>query len=75
MGAPLSTAAKFNIWLEEAEKGNIYEYHRGFLPRDRGDKVTDRVAVAAADAYLDGDVLLTQERRGDFDYVYLAQRV
>jgi hypothetical protein len=74
MGAISNNAAKFGLWLEEAPQGNFYEYHRGYLPTDRGDKTVDRLAAAAAHAYLDGSVILLQERRGPGDYIYLAQR-
>lgn len=68
-------AAKFAVWLSDAPKGNIYEYHRGFLGRDRdGSGPVGRVADAAYDASGRGEVLLTQERHGEMDYSYLAQR-
>lgn len=74
MGKPASTIARFSAWLESAKKGDVFEYHCGFLPEDRADKALDRLAVAAADSYLAGLVALTQQRRGDFQYAYLAEK-
>lgn len=73
--ANLCTPDRFNRWLLDAPSGNVFEYHAGFLPRDRDiNKTVDKLAVLAAGAYLAGAVSLTQQRRGDFQYAYLAEK-
>ncbi len=75
MGAQACTPDKFSRWLLDAPAGNVLEYHEGFLPRDRDlNKVVDKTAVLAAGAYLDGKVALTQQRRGPFNFSYLAEK-
>lgn len=73
----------FAFWLKSANPGESILYYSGFLMRDRevfmrgggfADKFPPRIkaALAAWRAYLDGEATLTQRKRGNFDYDYIA---
>lgn len=76
--------ARFNDWLQKAQVGDRYEYHRGLLAADRpaafarvADVMPRQRAVSdIADHVLRfesrGIVYLVQQRHGKFDASYLA---
>lgn len=73
----------FIYWLKTARPGERVLYYSGFLMRDRevfmrnggfADKFPPRIkaALAAWRAYLDDSVTLTQKKRDQFEYDYIA---
>lgn len=81
------TAATFEAWLQHARPGDSYEYHRGYLTRDREKVVmlpaygqyahvfvepTHSMAQAVWRAYRQGKAMLVQQKMGSEDYRYLA---
>ena len=82
----VDTEIAFAYWLKNANKGDRVVYYDGFLFRDREilvhnglpatgfpDKI--KAAIFAWKAYLNGLVQLTQRKRGDFEYEYIATKV
>lgn len=76
----------FMLWLKGAKRGDKVVYFDGFLMRDREIAVRSgffshdlpprfKAAIMAWKAYLDGFVILTQHRRGEGEYEYIAVRV
>ena len=77
---PISMRA-FERWVASATRGEQIAYYHGFLILDRspGSKLTAerrrqlaRLADAALRAAGSGHVCLVQQRRGPFDFAYLA---
>lgn len=79
--------AEFDKWVANAPPGRRLVYHHGFLCHDRSKQIWQgrvptthywepihSIALAAKAAYLNGDVLLTQRRRGDGDFDYIATK-
>lgn len=82
----VDTDVSFAYWLRNANRGDSVVYYNGFLLRDREilvrnglmpEKFPDRIkaAIMAWKNYLNGAVALTQRKRGDFEYEYIATKV
>lgn len=76
----------FTHWLKGAKRGDKVVYFDGFLMREREIAVRSgffshdlpprfKAAIAAWRAYLDGIVILTQHKRSEGEYEYIAVRV
>ena len=73
--------ALFREWYANAKRGDRFIYHKGLLAQDRGDVETGRpvapyhaLAKLAYEAYVFGQVTLVQQRRGKFNFDYIAIR-
>lgn len=82
----VDTEVSFSYWFKSAKKGENVVYYNGFLLRDREILVskglsTDgfpekiKTAVMVWKLHLNGDLKLTQKKRGMFDYDYIATKV
>lgn len=81
----VDTETTFHYWLRNAKRGERVLYYNGFLMRDReqavksgffAEQFPDRIkaAIQAWKAYMAGDVVLTQKKRGFAEYEYIATK-
>lgn len=81
----VDTEDAFSFWLSKARKGERVVYFDGFLMLERQKFVMNgftrdqfpqkiKTAIRAWDAYMDGLVALTQHKRDDGEYEYIATR-
>jgi hypothetical protein len=81
----VDTETTFRYWLKTAKPGDGIIYYNGFLMRDREvflrcggfvDQFPQRIktAIAAWNAYMNGEVKLVQKKRGTFEYEYIATK-
>ena len=62
-------------WLDKSGIGATIEYHRGYIPSDRERFYrVEEVASIMLDAAERGVLHLFQDRRGEFDYRYIAMK-
>jgi hypothetical protein len=66
----------FANWLALSQRGDRFQYYRGFLLRfDREMTTPPADCCAAWAAYKTGRVTLVQKRMGENDYIYFAMRL
>lgn len=81
----VDTEATFHYWLRGAKKGERVVYYDGFLMRDREQAIKSgffveqfppriKTAILAWKAYMNGEVVLTQKKRGFGEYEYIATK-
>lgn len=81
----IDTEYGFTWWLSKAKKGERVVYFDGFLMLERQRLVMNgftrdqfpqkiKTAILAWKAYMDGLVTLTQRKRDDGEYEYIATR-
>ena len=64
------TLASFQAWLRSAKPGSSFPYYRGSMWHDAWEPLHS-IAWAQYEA---GQVDLVQQRCGDRDYIYIAQK-